>query len=569
MQSRYLRILGALGLTLVLPLLVAAKGSSRAGQGSGAIKTWYIRPDGGDRKQCTGQADAAYRHGSMQPCAFKHPYYLFTTDEYNDKHWVVQGGDRIIIRGGPYRMGYKGPGSKDMWGSCVGDPYSCSMPGIPSGTAEHPTQLLGENYGSCKQKTQLFGGYALGAVVNLGGSKYVNVECLELTDHGQCTKAGTGYPTSEGCSTSYPLSDFAGTGIVTDTETAHVVLKDLDIHGFVSRGIQGPIGGDVTVDHVRVAFNGMAGWDFDNGSATKNGAGATVRATYLTIEWNGCNEEYPIRHAVPAFSCFDQDHGGYGDGIGTPDTPLNFSCDHCTIRYNTQDGLDLLHTSGSEISVTNSISYGNMGQQWKMGAMHQVIFQNNLTVHNCKRMSTGMPGAPDNYERYLSLFCRAGGDGIAFNVTDGGNYVFQNNSYAGYGTTSYDINCSGGCSKASITYQNNLMIGYKSPIDGKLPAIFYASDVPHGVFKAQDHNIYFNMRGTCPMGWTEHCSDPKIANMPVWSGEASLDHIDFHLTSGSPARGAGVAIPGVAKDYDGAARPAGANYDIGAFQFHP
>jgi hypothetical protein len=542
--------------------------ASTGGQTGASSHTWYVRADGGDRKQCTGKADSAYHgKGTSQPCAFSEPYYFYTTGEYGNKRWIVEGGDTMIVRGGPYRIGYKGPNAKDMLGACPGDPYGCSVPSIPSGTPEHPTRLLGENFGNCKQKTQLYGGYAVGSVLNLGGSKNVDLECLELTDHSQCTRVGGGYPASEGCSTSFPLSDYAGSGINTDVETSGISMKDLDIHGFVSDGIRGPIGGLFTIDHVRIAFNGSAGWDFDNGGGTKNGPGAQVNASYLTVEWNGCNEEYPVRHAVPAFSCFDQNSGGYGDGVGTPDTHLDFACDHCTFRYNTQDGLDLLHTSGSATVLTNSQAYGNMGQQWKMGAMHTVRFQNNLTVHNCRRMSAAMTGAPDNYSRYLTLHCRAGGDGIAFLVTDRGMYILQNNSYAGYGNTTYDITCSGGCSSAKIVFQNNLHVGYKDPADGKLPAIFYMQDVPRGVWLARDHNIYFNMRTSCPIGLTEHCSDPKIVGMPAWSGEASLDKIDLHLTAGSSARGAGTPVQGLIKDHDDF--PRAAAMDIGAYQYHP
>ena len=543
-------------------------GKREATTASSGSHTWYIRPDGGDRKQCTGKADAAYPgRGSMRPCAFKHPAYLFTNDEYGNKGWVVQGGDTVIIRGGPYRMGYKGPDAKEMWGSCPGDPYSCSFPPLPSGTADHPTRLLGENYQSCTKKTQLFGGYALGAIIDLGGSKNVDVECLELTDHGQCTRTGAGYPASEGCNSSFPLSDYASNGIVTNADTASVLLKNLDIHGFASRGIIGPIGGEVTADHVRIAFNGMAGWDFDDGSGTKSAPDAVVHASYLTVEWSGCNEEYPITHAVPAFSCFDQDSGGYGDGVGTPGTPLNFTCDHCLFRYNTQDGLDLLHVRGSLISITNSSSYGNMGQQWKMGAMRSVLFENNLTVHNCRRMSAAMQGAPEGYHKYLSLFCRAGGDGIAFLINDEGTYVLRNNSFAGYGDLSYDIQCSGTCTKPVVTFENNLHIGYKDPVDGRLPAIIYGEGLPRNLYVARGHNIYYNMRA-CPSIATERCVNPKIANMPEWKGEASLDAIDFHLTSGSPARGMGMAIQGLAKDHDGVQRPTSGSNDIGAFQYH-
>lgn len=541
--------------------MASVKASSPAGH------IWFIRPDGGDRRQCTGKTDAAYpKRGTMQPCAFRHPYYLFTNDQYGNKAWVVEGGDTVIVRGGPYRMGYKGPNPKDYWGSCPGDPYGCSMPPIPSGTVGFPTRLLGENYDNCDKKTQLFGGYALGAIINLTGSKNVDVECLELTDHSQCTRVGAGHPASEGCSSNYPLSDYAGAGIVTNAETAGIIVKNLDIHGLTGDGIIGAIGGDVTADHVRIAFNGAAGWDFDDGKGTKSGSGAFVHASNLTVEWNGCNEEYPIAHAVPVYSCYDQDSGGYGDGVGTPDTQLNFHCSHCIFRYNTQDGLDLLHVSGSLISIIDSSSYGNMGQQWKMGPMHSVVFQNNLTVHNCRRLSAAMPGAPEGYNRYLDLFCRAAGDGIAFLVNDDGTYVFQNNSFAGYGATSYDISCSGRCTKANITFQNNLHVGYRDPKSGETPGVFYTTGLPRNPFAARDHNIYYNMR-SCPSGPAERCVDPKIANLPAWRGEASLDHIDFHLTSVSPARGAGVTVPGLDADYDGTKRPTNRPSDIGAFQF--
>lgn len=574
MVFRRFVIASAFCVLFLFPLILSR--AVHAGERQGPSKastssshTWFIRPDGGDRKQCTGKADAAYPgRGSAKPCAFKNPYELFTNGEYNNKDSVVEGGDTILLRGGPYRMGYKGPNPKDYWGNCPGDPFGCSMPPLPSGTADHPTRLLGENYQSCNKKTQLFGGYALGAVINLQGSKNVDVECLELTDHSQCTRVGGGYPASEGCHNDYPLSDYGGTGIVTSSGTAGVLLKNLDIHGFTGHGIGGAIGADITADHVRIAFNGSSGWDFDDGRGTQSAPDAAVHATYLTVEWNGCNEEYPITHPIPAFSCFDQDHGGYGDGVGTPGTPLNFTCDHCIFRYNTQDGLDLLHVSGSVISITNSESYGNMGQQWKMGAMQKVVFENNVTVHNCRRMSAPMAGAPDGYHRYLSLFCRAAGDGIAFSINDGSTYVLRNNSFAGYGAVSYDISCSGTCTKANIVFQNNLHIGYNDPVGGKLPAIFYTTGLPRDPFISKDHNIYYRMR-SCPFGFTEHCTNPKIVNMPAWNGEGSLDGINFHLTSDSPARNAGVAVPGLMKDNAGIERPANSAEDIGAFQYHP
>jgi hypothetical protein len=63
------------------------------------------------------------------------------------------------------------------------------------------------------------------------------------------------------------------------------------------------------------------------------------------------------------------------------------------------------------------------------------------------------------------------------------------------------------------------------------------------------------------------CVDPKIADFPDWKGEASPDSIDFHLTSASPARDAGVAVPRLEEDRDGAGRPKSTANDIGAYQF--
>lgn len=360
-----------------------------------------------------------------------------------------------------------------------------------------------------------------------------------MTDHAQCTRVGAGYSAPvAGCSSNYPLDDYASNGITTNASTHDIKLSNLNIHGFTSRGIIGPIGGYVTVDHVRIAFNGGAGWDFDDGHGTKSTENALVTASYLTIEGSGCNEEYPIVHSgFPAASCFDQSSGGYGDAIGSPNTPLNFTCDHCTFRYNTQDGPDLLHSFDSSIQITDSESYGNMGQQWKLGAMRSVDFEFNKTVHNCSRMSAPIDGN-STYNRYLSNFCRAAGDSFAIGTKDGGTYIYRNNSFAGYGSTTYDINCAG--SEANIVFQNNLHIGYKSPTDGQYPGVFYyGPNCPADPFKVRDHNVYFHMR-TLPEG---NGDDPHIADEPAWTDETSLDSIDFHLTAASTnALGQGATI---------------------------
>ena len=79
--------------------------------------TWFIRPDGGTRRsanvrhgQCDGQADAPYPgKGSNQHCAFNDYRYLYSDGTYNNKVWLISGGDTVIIRGGPWRVGQNGP----------------------------------------------------------------------------------------------------------------------------------------------------------------------------------------------------------------------------------------------------------------------------------------------------------------------------------------------------------------------------------------------------------------------------------------------------------------------------
>ncbi len=491
-------------------------------------KTWYVRVDGALTADGLADAPCAPR---VTHCAFSTPALLALK---------MKPGDTVVIHAGQYRCGYLGPNVNDDGGlSEHGNPYA------PCFSVPANTTWVGDG----SSKTQIFGGYGAGTVFDLKNSPGVTIKGIEVTDHGSCSKYGAD-PIP--CNTSYPLSDFADNGIWTGTGTCGLTLEDVNIHGFTKNGIVGPICGTVTATNVRIAANGAAGWNFDDGARTPTVSGSVV-ASHLTVEWNGCNEEYPITHQYPLRSCYDDNNGGYGDGIGTPDTPLNFACDHCTFRYNTQDGFDLLHTSGSEISITHSTSYGNEGQQWKMGAMKKVVFQNNVTVHSCSRMSQPIGDWPGSTG--LSDFCRAAGDGITFAVMDGGTYTFQNNSFAGYGETSYDIECGRNvtCTQPNITFQNNLHIGYVSPRAGQTPGVFYMNGVPANPFVAADHNIYFNMR-TCPTEKGSSCADPKIAVEPTFTSEAALDAIDFHLTPASTnAIGAGAAV-GLTDDYDGVAR---------------
>jgi hypothetical protein len=58
--------------------------------------------------------------------------------------------------------------------------------------------------------------------------------------------------------------------------------------------------------------------------------------------------------------------------------------------------------------------------------------------------------------------------------------------------------------------------------------------------------------------------DHNLTSNPLFVNASAND---FHLTSGSPAKGAGATLPEVPCDFDGNARPAGSAYDIGAYEY--
>ncbi len=464
--------------------LVISVAAPAATPPAGAGTTWYIRADGGTRYtanaplgQCDGKADAPYGgSGVNQHCAFNDYRFLWDDQHtYGVSKWIISGGDTVILDNTKqWRVGFdQGVSPDDAWCWGGGGPYGCSNPAIPAGTAAQHTRILGRNYASCNagntsvrsSMTQIFGGYGVYAPLNLNGAQFVDVECLEITRHSQCTVHGSpAYPAQ--CNRSGPLDDYDSDGITTNAATHDILLQDLWIHGHTDRGIIGPIGGVVTASRVDIAYNAMAGWDFDDGGGTPSVNGVW-NFNDSTIEWSGCNQEYPIVHTFPAISCYSQSTGGYGDGVGTPaGTGITANINRSTFRYNTQDGLDLGHvdTGNHSLTITNSTAYGNNGGQFKWGPnMLSVNFENNLEVGNCFRMSQPIAGAPSSFNQNLSDFCRALDD-ISFNFRQGGNVVMANNTFVNYSPTTFDINCvDTTCTNSTFLFANNIVRGYDNP----------------------------------------------------------------------------------------------------------
>lgn len=526
---------------------------------------WFVRKDGGSRYtvenrqqgQCDGKADVSYAStggtGINQHCAFNDVRFLWTDGQYTNATtgvfpawgWIGKGSDIYIIRDGPWRVGQNGPNNGDSFG-LNGDPFSAGAPPPPNGTTGAHTQILGEGFANCTTQTQLFGGYGVSYIFNLGGAQNIDIRCIELTRHSQCIKYGAPAVPSN-CSTSFPLDDYAQNGIITGTSTHDLLLQDMNIHGFTSRGIIGAIGGTVTANNVRIAYNGAAGWDFDDGAATPSVNGLLV-ADNLVIEWNGCNQAYPGTGAV---SCYSQSTGGYGDGIGTPaGTCISTQVTNSTFRYNTQDGYDWLHndTGTCPSSVTHSQSYGNNGSQFKWGpANNPMTFTNNRAVSGCMRLSAPMNGQISTYNANLADFCRAS-DTIVPSLGNNGNATIDHNTIISYAPTIFDVECGpAGCANSTLTMSNNIILGYDNPATYPLggraggPGALYFSATPTNVIRT--NNVVFGTRAFVPVT-TEQVVDPAFVGEPKsFTQESDLDVFSAGavLPAGSALNGLGAS----------------------------
>ena len=549
--------------------------------------TWYVNPTGGTRYstnetsgQCNGQSPAAYPgSGINQNCAFGDIRYLWADGSYASGStfpawgWVGAGGDTYLINcPTDCRVGWSGPnevsGPTGDFLGVAGNPFGSGAPAPQNGTAGAHTQIFGLNYANCTAdtaKAHINGGYGVNSVFNLVGATYVDIACFTITDHSSCGRAGQ----VNSCSTSDPLSDYAESGIKTNNTTTNVTITDVRVHGMAVNGMLGATGTGVSLLRVALVGNASSGWDMDDGSGT-TGTG-TLSMNYFSVLWNGCAEEYPIVDPVPYQDCTDDNVGGYGDGIGTATTTSSpawiVNVSNSTAAYNTQDGFDLLHLrgGGSTLTITNSLSYGNMGQQLKVGAASTA--RNNLLVGNCNALRQAIPGTPSGYNSRLSDFCRAADTAVVINVQDSLPTTYQFNTLFSANDTGVEIDCNSQTtctSLSTIDFQDNLFFGFMNNAANGNPAgsqelanQIYLS-VP-GLFSnpgsENSYNATYHGRAECPKTADNEtnavCADPQLVD-ETW-------HVygfgNMAPAEGSRVIGVGITIPGVTVDYAGNTRP--------------
>ncbi|HVC89186.1 MAG TPA: hypothetical protein VND66_01070 [Acidobacteriaceae bacterium] len=463
-----------------------------------SAKTWYVRPDGGTRYsakahrgQCDGKTNAPYPgKGVDRHCAFGDVRYLWSNGS-SAGSWAIAGGDTVVISN-TYPAGETGwrIGPIDAYGhpfngysgvNHLGPFTDYNLP-IPAGTAGNPTRILGANFANCStaitppgatptqgpdpsKTTKIFGGFTILGVLNLKDTQYVDVQCLDVTDHSSCIAHGSAAPapTSGFCNhASTPYSDFAASGILTDNKTANVTFQDVNVHGLPSSGFYGAIGGAITMTRVVSDFNGFAGWNFDD--HTPNNPASSIAANYVTMDWNGCNEEYPVTDPWPGTYCYTiGKYGGFGDAWSGQDAEIsNVVCNHCQMDYNIKDAFFGPHTFLANATIENSTAMGNGGQTWKanLGLAGNLLFQNNLTKNNCFRLSASFSimtmAQQAEFNRYLEkdTLCRPGADGAAFSVimpTTGNFKIIGNTFILASPKVGLDLGCQSTITSLTVT----------------------------------------------------------------------------------------------------------------------
>jgi len=577
--------------------------------------TWYIRSDGGGRYSagrvsganllagpqtginvgCNGQANVSYSAAvaagggatTNLPCAYNDPRFLWDDQTYQNSQtqgMVVQGGDTVIIGLGAWRVGYDAqPGSCS--GAGCGAGYTWGYGGgplvvaWPSGTSGAHTKIYGVNYASCATGTdwststksamsELFGGWGIPNPIELSGSQYVDLQCLNIDRHSNCIYYGTPAVPSTPCNSS-PVQDFDSDGIHTNATTSNIFMEDMWIHGHTGRGIKGGIGGPVTCQRCNIDTNGETGWDFDDGTTHLIGAGAYWHFLHSVVQWSGCNQEYPFVDPIPVATCYSQSTGGQGDGVGTPaGTGMSVDVEFSGFIYNTQDGLDLGHvdTGGPYTGlITNSYAYGNSGGTFKFdGAFGTMAVTNNYVVANCIRLAYPITGVPTGFNTNNTDYCRAG-DTWPFQVFPGDQFTFANNTIVTYSPTIFDYDCVSStttCATSSVLIYDNIIIGFDNPATYTLGGVsggpnLFCGHSCNGNGIATDpiltisHNDYYNVRNTtCPTGNPgDICTSPLFVGQPTGTAgtfvQSELDAFNINLTSGSPAIGAGITYSGI------------------------
>ena len=436
--------------------------------------TYYVRTDGGDARQCTGRADAAYPGtGSARACAWKSPNVALPASGTPR----MSGGDILLIAAGTYPIGDYG-----------------EMQPVPSGRSpDRPTRILGKP----GRMPRLQGVAGIRSVLSLDGSSNVEIGNLEITDNSDCV-----YKHSEPRAACNSAMQWARVGLYARA-SSNVWLHDLNIHGLAARGINAGDLRDWTVERTKLNRNGRAGWDGNIGAHGSNSGRMTFRG--IEVAWNGCGER--VATGEP-WACWAQASGGYGDGFGTTETGGRWVIEDGYFHHNTSDGLDLRYMDGADatnVTLRRIRAVANAGNQVKVKG--NSLTEDSVLVGHCSYFRN----------RFFMLdkdLCRADGSTLQLVMTGNDTAIVRRNTIAGEGAA--QIGHSEGDESDRIVMQDNLVVGFPYFRSTKSLSRFNAGKSTAS--KRFEGNIAWNVR-ECPSS-SSCTSRPKLRNMSLAAFDA-------------------------------------------------
>ena len=213
-----------------------------------------------------------------------------------------------------------------------------------------------------------------------------------------------------------------------------------------------------------IAYNGMAGWDFDDGNATPQRQRHTGTST--TPPSSGADAIRSIRPG--AHLLLRPEHRrirrrcrhACRDGLYRQHRPLELQLQHAgRTRSRSRRYRQSVHSPSPTPSPTATAEPPSNGAPMKIPPSSP----NNVAIANCKRMSRRSLDSPPHTTLTWPTFCRAG-DALPFNFRQAEQPSSQTTPSSLTHPPPSIIDCwDPSCSNSTLTFMNNIVLGYDNP----------------------------------------------------------------------------------------------------------